>query len=795
MVLPTITADAEPSVAGAAYVLPMTVSAGAVPRTDPIVEEQLDLAALWSKAAAAGPLDPAAVVVRETDAGGNAVGAPLTAQFNADAPGASSGTLLFQLPGDLPAGTSRRVAIGIGDGSSFAPQVGPAGQVTVTDTSDEGQAAFKISTPRADWYLQKQGASFSSVVDADGVDWVGYHPGNGFDGEFRGIGQLTDEYFHPGGTQTGGVIRDEAASGPLKAVFDATSTNGWTQRFEVYPTFVRATVTPPASGGSTPWWYLYEGSPNGDTFIKAGGTGTVTRSDGYSGPFATPWDIDLAQNPSWVSYAVGNRSFFMSHHSTDGVESHQIMGNSMVVFGFGRTLAGGGGPLVGGPQTFTYGILETGSGDTASGLIAAINTQADGSIDPGGVVTTSTSTSSSASSSTSSSPSSSTSSTTSTSMPSTTSTTFRPSTPPIGAGFVPVTPTRLLDTRSSGGAVTAGVARTLVVRGAGTPVAADAEAVVLNVTATAATADPFVRVWPAGNAAPATSSLNLRAGDTVPNLVTTAVGANGAVELLVSDGAAQLVVDVVGYYSTAASNGGYHGVNPVRALDTREGAGLPIGGGASRDVDVAAALGVSPASLAGVAINVTVTAPTQAGYVSVFPAGGSVPYVSSANFGAGQTVANAAVLGATDGRISVFNAVGAAHVVIDVVGWFETGAGGARFHPVAPVRTLDTRDRAGRLPVAGGSYVSATVAGATTGVDAGAVAVVGNLTVTEAVGPAFITAWPTGEAQPWASMQNTVAGTTRANQAMVKVGTNGQVDVANSAGAVHVIIDVVGYFG
>jgi hypothetical protein len=43
-------------------------------------------------------------------------------------------------------------------------------------------------------------------------------------------------------------------------------------------------------------------------------------------------------------------------------------------------------------------------------------------------------------------------------------------------------------------------------------------------------------------------------------------------------------------------------------------------------------------------------------------------------------------------------------------------------------------------------------------------------------------------------MQNTVPGMTRANQAMVKVGAGGQINVANSAGSVHVIADITGYF-
>ncbi|MCC6438504.1 MAG: hypothetical protein IT196_26005 [Acidimicrobiales bacterium] len=782
--LPGVTAEADGDL-DAAFSVPITVSAGEVTQVDAIVEEHVDFGALFDQAGSPGPLDPASLVVTEVDAGGNPLSGPLTVQFNADSPGASAGTLLFQLPGETPAGASRRALIEFDHSASaaFAPQVGPAGQVTVTDTVDGGQDAFKISTPRADWYLQKQGASFSSVVDAAGKDWVGYHPTGQFDGTYRGIGQLTDDYFHPGGLLSS-VTRDSGSSGPLKAVFNATSTNGWTQRFEVYPTFVRATVTPPAAAPNTPWWYLYEGSPNGDTYIKDGGTGTVTRSDGTSSAFNVHWDANLAQNPSWVNYAVGDRSFFMSHHSTDGSESHQIMGTSMVVFGFGRTLAGGGGPLIGGPQTFTYGILETGNGATAGTQIAAINSQTDAAIDPGGVVTTSTSSSSTSSSTSSTS--------TSTSQPGPT-TTLKPATT-TGAGFVPVTPKRLLDTRATGGPLTAGTTRTLTVRGGETTVAANADAVVLNVTATDASRDTFVRVWPSGIAAPATSSLNLQAGDTVPNLVTTAVGGNGAIELVVSDGSANLIVDVVGYYSSAVTTGGYHAVNPVRALDTREGPGTPLGASGSIDVDVAGALGVAPSLMAGVALNVTVTAPSRTGYVSVFPAGGTVPFVSNLNFAAGQTVANAVVVGAGGGKITAFNAVGTSHVVVDVVGSYGTGTAGAHFHAVSPVRAFDTRERSGRTPVAGGTYVTGPVVGTGLGVDGAATAVVGNITVTEATSNAFITAWPTGESQPWASMQNTVRGTTRANQAMVKVGTGGQINVSNSNGSVHVITDVVGYF-
>ena len=74
-------------------------------------------------------------------------------------------------------------------------------------------------------------------------------------------------------------------------------------------------------------------------------------------------------------------------------------------------------------------------------------------------------------------------------------------------------------------------------------------------------------------------------------------------------------------------------------------------------------------------------------------------------------------------------------------------------------------------------------------------AVVGNLTVTEADGWGYVTVWPAGEAAPVASHQNTEPGLTRANQVTVKVGSAGGAAVLSSGGAAHVIEDLVGWFG
>jgi hypothetical protein len=73
-------------------------------------------------------------------------------------------------------------------------------------------------------------------------------------------------------------------------------------------------------------------------------------------------------------------------------------------------------------------------------------------------------------------------------------------------------------------------------------------------------------------------------------------------------------------------------------------------------------------------VNVTVTGPTAAGNLRLYPAGGSVPKVSAINFGPGQTRANNAILKLADGGgLAVFAALstGSVHLVLDVNGWFD----------------------------------------------------------------------------------------------------------------------------
>jgi hypothetical protein len=88
----------------------------------------------------------------------------------------------------------------------------------------------------------------------------------------------------------------------------------------------------------------------------------------------------------------------------------------------------------------------------------------------------------------------------------------------------------------------------------------DVGAVVLNVTVVGPSDPGFASVFPLDTAAPTASSVNFAAGQTVPNLVIAKIGRGGGISIVTSANAADVIVDVMGYYpgvSTADAAGGY----------------------------------------------------------------------------------------------------------------------------------------------------------------------------------------------------------------------------------------------
>jgi len=117
-----------------------------------------------------------------------------------------------------------------------------------------------------------------------------------------------------------------------------------------------------------------------------------------------------------------------------------------------------------------------------------------------------------------------------------------------GASFVPLTPSRIVDTRIGGSPIGGPGTMLVTVAGKGGVPASGAKAVVLNVTVVNPTTASALTVWPADASQPTSSDLNFTAGQTVPNLVVVKLSANGQIDIFNAFGTTNVIVDVVGWY-------------------------------------------------------------------------------------------------------------------------------------------------------------------------------------------------------------------------------------------------------
>jgi hypothetical protein len=123
---------------------------------------------------------------------------------------------------------------------------------------------------------------------------------------------------------------------------------------------------------------------------------------------------------------------------------------------------------------------------------------------------------------------------------------------------------------------------------------------------------------------------------------------------------------------------------------------------------------------------------------------------------------------------------------------------GANLFTVTPCRLVDTRNPTGPLggpALAAGQNRVFTLVGQC-GLPSGATALSVNVTVTQPTAPGDLRLYPGGSALPLVSAINYRAGQTRANNAIVSLGAAGDLAVQcdQSAGSVHFILDVNGYF-
>ncbi len=357
--------------------------------------------------------------------------------------------------------------------------------------------------------------------------------------------------------------------------------------------------------------------------------------------------------------------------------------------------------------------------------------------------------------------------------------------PAIRAGFVPLEPARVLDTRvSAQGSPNAGNL------GAGRVVTLDLDHVlpddateaVLSVTAVDSCRAGYLTVYACGDR-PSTSTLNVEVSRTTAGMAITELTDRTA--CVFSSSATDLVVDVIGAFSP--SGAAFHPMTPTRWVDTRGGASVrnEITGerstAAATEVVIAGAGGI-PANATAAWINLTIAEPAESTVLlaSPGPCTDSSTTASTVNANPSRNTASAALVGlGRNGSICIRTLSGRAQVVVDVAGWFGPGDGGLMFTPQAATRLIDTRSK------------SATPSTNEAATPVGAVSVL-NVVAADSTGAGYVSVRPCSSQQT-SSLINTTANQDTANITAVGPGVGGAVCVQASAAA-QLVVDLVGAF-
>jgi hypothetical protein len=118
-------------------------------------------------------------------------------------------------------------------------------KVSLRDGVDESAgnvSVYIIQIANATFYLEKEGGGLSSMLDSDGVDWIGFNntAGSGWKGEYRGfpnaIHKQDGSYFHAmnAGTDRSTSIVTVNSKQHVQIVF-TSGNGGWKGQWDFYP--------------------------------------------------------------------------------------------------------------------------------------------------------------------------------------------------------------------------------------------------------------------------------------------------------------------------------------------------------------------------------------------------------------------------------------------------------------------------------------------------------------------------------------------------------------------------------
>lgn len=240
--------------------------------------------------------------------------------------------------------------------------------------------------------------------------------------------------------------------------------------------------------------------------------------------------------------------------------------------------------------------------------------------------------------------------------------------------------------------------------------------------------------------------------------------------------------------------------------------------GATRTIPVTASPNCSiPASAKVFVLNATLdtlvssTGPVDS--LTLWPTGEARPEFRTLSTTTGGYIANTAFVRAgSNGSIDVYS-TNNTNLALDIFGYFtdDAAAGGMLYYPIGPCRAVDTRGPVySQLPAPYGNSRMAKGETRTLRIPGSPIPTANcqipaanaySLQMTLAPGEltdgapvAYVTAWPTGQAQPGISNMNSIFGYALANSAIVPArATDGSINVY-AYDATNLILDVNGYF-
>jgi hypothetical protein len=262
-------------------------------------------------------------------------------------------------------------------------------------------------------------------------------------------------------------------------------------------------------------------------------------------------------------------------------------------------------------------------------------------------------------------------------------------------------------------------------------------------------------------------------------------------------------------YSGPYPESTYVPIAPSRIMDSRTGSALLANKAWTFQVTKTKAPNgavIVPAGAVAVTGNLTATQESALGYLYLGPVPMDVPTSSTLNFPALDDRANGVTVPlSSEGWLSVtyvaaktgaFEDGPTTHFIFDVTGYYVAGTSKQTFGSVAPTRVLDTRINKG---VVGHVYPNTPVTFAVTslgGVPSNALAVAGNLTVTNSQSKGYLFLGPNPMPIPTSSTLNFPKGESRANNVVVMVGAGGNVALTfvGPGPWTDAIFDVTGYY-